>query len=240
MDKRLGLLGVVGAVALASLASTPSPAGATAGRYVVGGVVYNDANGNSTRDPDEKGVEGVPVTLTLGSDTKTQNTSAQGTFVFTRLAAGKYTVELGQVPDGLSSAANTKVDVEIGTGKELGSVSFPLVSGAAATSSAEGSTSAASEATTASAAEQTSAATNEATTTEATTPTSEATTATSEAAAESSATGDSGGTDTPTTTGDASMPETGLDAGQKAGLGGAVVAAGLLAIEAVRRRSTVH
>lgn len=239
MDKRLGLLGVVGAVALASLASTPSPAGATAGRYVVGGVVYNDANGNSTRDPDEKGVEGVPVTLTLGSDTKTQNTSAQGTFVFTRLAAGKYTVELGQVPDGLSSAANTKVDVEIGTGKELGSVSFPLVSGAAATSSAEGSTSAASEATTASAAEQTSAATNEATTTEAT-PTSEATTATSEAAAESSATGDSGSADTATTTGDASMPETGLDAGQKAGLGGAVMAVGLLAIEAVRRRSTVH
>lgn len=239
MDKRLGLLGVVGAVALASLASTPSPAGATAGRYVVGGVVYNDANGNSTRDPDEKGVEGVPVTLTLGSDTKTQNTSAQGTFVFTRLAAGKYTVELGQVPDGLRSAANTKVDVEIGTGKELGSVSFPLVSGAAATSSAEGSTSAASEATTASAAEQTSAATNEATTTEVT-PTSEATTATSEAAAESSATGDLGSTDSATTTGDASMPETGLDAGQKAGLGGAVVAAGLLAIEAVRRRSTVH
>ena len=217
---------VVSAAVVAALGMAGPPAHAAgSGRYVVGGVVYNDANGNSIRDSDEKGVAGVNVALSKGASAQTQATTDQGTFVFTRLEEGEYTVELGSLPDGLSSPGASKATVEIGTGKELGSVSFPLVSGGAktasgATTTAAGST-ANSESTTTDSASTDSASTDSATTE----PTPFAVSITDLAAAAND---------------DQALPSTGWNALAKSVLGAGTAVLGLAVFAALRRRATVR
>ena len=217
---------VVSAAVVAALGMAGPPAHAAgSGRYVVGGVVYNDANGNSIRDSDEKGVAGVNVALSKGASAQTQATTDQGTFVFTRLEEGEYTVELGSLPDGLSSPGASKATVEIGTGKELGSVSFPLVSGGAktasgATTTAAGST-ANSESTTTDSASTDSASTDSATTE----PTPFAVSITDLAAAAND---------------DQALPSTGWNALAKSVLGAGTALLGLAVFAALRRRATVR
>ncbi len=229
---------VVSAAVVAALGMAGPPAHAAgSGRYVVGGVVYNDANGNSIRDSDEKGVAGVNVALSKGASAQTQATTDQGTFVFTRLEEGEYTVELGSLPDGLSSPGASKATVEIGTGKELGSVSFPLVSGGAKTASGATTTAAGSTAN------------SESTTTD-------SATRTTDSAASDSAASDSASTDSATTeptpfavsitdlaaaaNDDQALPSTGWNALAKSVLGAGTALLGLAVFAALRRRATVR
>jgi hypothetical protein len=85
------------------------------GQYVpatssIAGVVYNDLNGNDA-DNSEPGIAGVTVTLTgtssLGSPVDLTTTSASnGTYSFTGLAAGTYTVTETPPPGYVTETAN--------------------------------------------------------------------------------------------------------------------------------------
>lgn len=71
----------------------------------IGGVKFNDVNGNGVRDAGEPGLSGVTIRLTNAAGTVTTATSdAAGAFSFTGLAAGTYT--LGEVvPNGFTQTA---------------------------------------------------------------------------------------------------------------------------------------
>ena len=58
----------------------------------IAGAVFNDANGNGTLDAGEVGLSGVVVTLSQGATTLTQSTGGGGSYSFTSLKAGNYTL----------------------------------------------------------------------------------------------------------------------------------------------------
>jgi len=60
----------------------------------IGGVKFQDSNANGARDPGEPPLAGVTIKLTPsgGGSTQTTVTAADGTFLFTGLAAGTYTL----------------------------------------------------------------------------------------------------------------------------------------------------
>ncbi|GMA91154.1 SdrD B-like domain-containing protein [Homoserinibacter gongjuensis] len=58
---------------------------------IIEGVVYEDTNGNGTRDVGEPGIAGVTITLSGDADLVTQ-TLPDGRFVFAGLAPGEYTI----------------------------------------------------------------------------------------------------------------------------------------------------
>ncbi|RLA42622.1 MAG: hypothetical protein DRQ97_13755, partial [Gammaproteobacteria bacterium] len=59
----------------------------------IGGIVFNDANGNGTMDMDESGVGGVMIQLSAdGTDMQSMETSEDGCYRFDGLEAGFYTV----------------------------------------------------------------------------------------------------------------------------------------------------
>jgi hypothetical protein len=73
------------------------------GEGSIGGIVFNDANGNSSMDDDEGGVGGVTIQLSAeGMETRSMETSEDGCYRFDGLEAGFYTVtklaEEGVVP----------------------------------------------------------------------------------------------------------------------------------------------
>ncbi len=71
----------------------------------VGGVKFNDANGNGTRDSGEPGQGGVTIRLTdSANNTRTTTTDASGAFSFTGLSAGTYVVS-EVVPNGFTQTA---------------------------------------------------------------------------------------------------------------------------------------
>ena len=68
----------------------------------IAGLKFNDANGNGTQDAGESGVAGVTINLFAASGgalVATTTTAADGTFVFTDVAAGAYQVS-EVVPEG--------------------------------------------------------------------------------------------------------------------------------------------
>lgn len=66
---------------------TASPSNAT-----IAGTVYTDANKNGVLDSAESGIPNVTVTLTGPKGTTTATTSSTGSYSFTNLAAGTYTL----------------------------------------------------------------------------------------------------------------------------------------------------
>jgi uncharacterized repeat protein (TIGR01451 family)/LPXTG-motif cell wall-anchored protein len=61
----------------------------------IGDTVWNDVNQNGIQDDGEKGIAGALVTLTLPDGTTlTTTTDANGTYLFTDLGVGEFTVEL--------------------------------------------------------------------------------------------------------------------------------------------------
>jgi Tol biopolymer transport system component len=64
----------------------------------IGGLVWNDLNGNGSLDPGEPGLEGWTITLT-GPISASTTTDAEGRFAFEGLATGPYTVS-ESVPTG--------------------------------------------------------------------------------------------------------------------------------------------
>jgi uncharacterized repeat protein (TIGR01451 family) len=103
-----------------------------AGRSVIAGRVYIDANRNGSFDTGELGVPGVTITLTGtdflgGTVSRTVQTSAEGEYAFDNLLAGTYTVvesqpddfidgEESQGTNGSTISANDTFTVTLGNG----------------------------------------------------------------------------------------------------------------------------
>jgi len=74
------------------------------------GVVFKDVNGNGIRDAQDPGIGGVTITLkdALGNVVATTVTAADGSYAFTGLPAGNYTVEETQPVGYGSSTSDTR------------------------------------------------------------------------------------------------------------------------------------
>ena len=79
---------------------------------VLQGVVFDDLNGNGTQDVGEAGVGGVTITRDDGPDT---TTSIDGSYLFTSVVPGGYTLFLG-VPAGYISVGQTNRSVNVASG----------------------------------------------------------------------------------------------------------------------------
>lgn len=89
--------------------STPTPTPtATPTVGSIQGVVYNDANQNTVRDPDESPLAGAVVTLHRNNQTLgTVTTGADGLYAFPNLAAGQYEVREADPPGYVSTTLNS-------------------------------------------------------------------------------------------------------------------------------------
>ncbi len=83
----------------------------------VGGVVFNDLNGDGGQDASEAGIGGVIVTLTDANGTVvgTQSTAGNGSYLFTGIVAGSYTV-IEQDPANFVSTTPNRVPVNVPAG----------------------------------------------------------------------------------------------------------------------------
>ena len=80
----------------------------------ISGTVFNDTNGNGTRDPEEQGIGQVTVTLSKGSTELSSTTTAgNGGYNFSGLTSDTYTVEETD-PSGYTSTSPNSVDVTTG------------------------------------------------------------------------------------------------------------------------------
>ena len=91
----------------------------------IGDRVWNDVNANGT-DDGEPGIANVTVILTDadGAEVARTTTDANGTYRFTGLIPGTYTVSI-EVPSGYA-AATTSMSVSVGEGEEYVDADFPL------------------------------------------------------------------------------------------------------------------
>jgi SdrD B-like protein len=93
----------------------------------VGGVKFNDVNGNGVRDAGEAGLAGVTIRVTDASGTvRTTTSDASGAFSFTGLAAGAYVVS-EVVPSGFTQtapAAPGTFPVTLTTGQAVANLLF--------------------------------------------------------------------------------------------------------------------
>lgn len=82
--------------------------------YTLSGLVFFDVNYNGSFDADEIGLAGVTVTLVdaTGEVVGTTTTAADGTYRFTNLPAGSYTVVVGSV-NGLQPTTLNEHDVTV-------------------------------------------------------------------------------------------------------------------------------
>jgi len=76
----------------------------------LGGIVFDDANNNGTREDGESGLAGVLVTVTGRTTTNrrvsvTQRTDATGAYSFGNLAAGAYSVQVGRADGYIAGLA---------------------------------------------------------------------------------------------------------------------------------------
>jgi len=83
----------------------------------IGGIVFNDLNGNRVQDDGEPGLEGITVDLS-GDATVTMVSSADGAYVFTDLAIGDYEVT-STGPDGWSPTTGPILNVRLETDDEV-------------------------------------------------------------------------------------------------------------------------
>jgi|GEM_PF-6452990 len=93
----------------------------------IGGVVFDDANGNGVQDPGEPGIGGVVVTVTdSNGNTFTTVTNADGSYSFPGLDPGTYTVTVGAGPAGttLTTSGSNTVTVVSGQNTNGGSFGF--------------------------------------------------------------------------------------------------------------------
>ena len=83
----------------------------------VSGKVFNDVDGDGTQDADEDGIGGVTIQLkdNEGALVGTKVTTGDGTYVFTGVAAGSYTVEETD-PEGFASTTSNVVSIVVTPG----------------------------------------------------------------------------------------------------------------------------
>lgn len=84
----------------------------------IAGVVWVDDNGNGVQDPGEVGLAGVTVLLRApGGATPTVSTAADGSYSFTGLAGGNYSVEFPNTTNGVAlSLGSSNVPVVLASG----------------------------------------------------------------------------------------------------------------------------
>lgn len=75
----------------------------------IGGVVFNDLNGNGVQDSDEQGLAGVTIALSNGQQVVT---SGNGSYLFVALTAGDYQI-VETDPEGFYSEQANTVDVTL-------------------------------------------------------------------------------------------------------------------------------
>jgi len=89
----------------------------------IGGIKFNDLNGNGVQDSTETGIQGWTITLTLnGTVIDSTLTDSLGNYSFNNLAPGSYTVAEVQQP-GWTSTTPVSQTVTVGAGQTL-TVSF--------------------------------------------------------------------------------------------------------------------
>ncbi len=120
---------------------TPSPlsvtiaAGATSANnnfgYVTGtisGFTYVDANRNSVKDAGEAGLGGVTVTLS-GAASATTTTAADGSYSFTGLNSGSYSVSAPATAAGLARFTTSPLNITLAAGATSANNNFGYVTG---------------------------------------------------------------------------------------------------------------
>ena len=83
----------------------------------IGGIVFNDMNGNKVQDEGEPGVEGITVNLN-GTSLDMTTTAADGSYSFTGLGIGEYKVE-SVGPDGWVVTTDAELTVKIETADQV-------------------------------------------------------------------------------------------------------------------------
>lgn len=91
----------------------------------IGGVVYEDANGNGIRDEGEVGIQDVEVTFSSSGWSTTINTDDKGIFSI-RLNPATWTVTV-KVPAGYAAEETTKEVFLENPGDAVTNLEFPLV-----------------------------------------------------------------------------------------------------------------
>ena len=95
---------------------------------VVEGVVFDDANGNGTRDGGESGIPGAGVCIYVSGSTSPLNcttSGSDGTYRLDNLFPGMYTVQLSSWPSGYENTTPVSANVSV-LGGETGRVDFGL------------------------------------------------------------------------------------------------------------------
>ncbi|MBL9094032.1 MAG: carboxypeptidase regulatory-like domain-containing protein [Planctomycetaceae bacterium] len=94
----------------------------------ISGTVFNDANQNGARNPNEQGLAGVTVRLLdAGGFVVAQTlTDAQGNYSFRGLDLGKYRVE-EQTPSGVKTTSSPVIDTALTRGMDVQHLDFGLI-----------------------------------------------------------------------------------------------------------------
>jgi hypothetical protein len=96
--------------------------------YVPGGIsgfAYADSNGNGVRDSGEPGL--ANVTITLGPGGATTTTASNGSYGFSSLVAGSYTVSAPSSTGGLTRSTPSPLNVSLAAGEQKPDVDFGYV-----------------------------------------------------------------------------------------------------------------
>ncbi len=117
--KICGLSG--GFIPAAGVTDTVNGAGATLGN--LGGLVFRDSNGNGLRDGAEPPLPGVSITLG-GAATDTAMSQADGTYRFSALSAGAYTVTAPSSALGLARSTTSPLSWTLAAGENKGGLDF--------------------------------------------------------------------------------------------------------------------
>lgn len=88
----------------------------------IGGVVFEDLNGNKIQDDGEPGIADIGVTLS-GGGTGTTTSGVDGTYSFADLTAGDYTVTCDPVT-GFDSTTGTTLEIKLNPGDDLDNAVF--------------------------------------------------------------------------------------------------------------------
>jgi hypothetical protein len=97
--------------------------------YVTGsisGFTYVDANKNGVRDSGEAGIGGVVVTLS-GAASGTATTAADGSYTFSGLKSGSYSVAAPSTAAGLARSTASPLNVTLAAGQAVPNVNFGYV-----------------------------------------------------------------------------------------------------------------
>ncbi|MBD1889535.1 SdrD B-like domain-containing protein [Coleofasciculus sp. FACHB-SPT9] len=92
----------------------------------IGDLVFNDLDGNGTKDPDEPGISGVTVTLrdANGNIIATTTTDANGNYSFTNLPVGNYIIDVTDPAGFTLTTSNDSVPVTFTPGKAVTNIDF--------------------------------------------------------------------------------------------------------------------